>query len=78
MTILYTLAIAALFGWVMDRLRVPGGMMIGAVIGACSFKILSGGAQMPAEAKIAAQIVAWAFIGSGIKREDIKQMKAIL
>ena len=78
MTILYTLVIAAFFGWVMDRLRVPGGMMIGAVIGACSFNILSGGAQMPAEAKIAAQIVAGAFIGSGIKREDIKQMKAIL
>ncbi len=78
MTILYTLAAAALFGWALDRLRVPGGMMIGAVIGACGFNMLSAGAQMPPEAKVAAQIVAGAFIGAGIERGDLKQMKAIL
>lgn len=78
MTLVYTLVIAALIGWAMDRMKVPGGMMIGAVIGACGVNIVFQGPQLPGEAKIAAQIVAGAFIGSGIKREDFKQMKSIL
>lgn len=78
MTVIFTLALAALIGWALDRLKMPGGMMIGAVIGACCFNLLSGGSELPTAFKVAAQIIAGAFIGCGIKREDLKQMRAIL
>ena len=75
---LFTLLIAAMAGWLFDRMKVPGGMMIGAVIGACAYNIFSGQAAMPNGAKTAAQIVAGAFIGAGIQREELKQMRSTL
>ena len=75
--ILLTLACALAVGRLLDRLRVPGGMMVGAVIGACVLGVFTGQAAMPAPAKTVAQIIAGAFIGSGIKREDIAEMKTI-
>lgn len=76
--ILLTLACALLIGALLDRLHMPGGMMVGAVIGSCLFSVLTGQANMPGPAKTIAQIIAGAFIGSGIKREDIREMRTIL
>jgi len=76
--ILLTLACALAVGRLLDRLRVPGGMMVGAVIGACVLGVFTGQASMPAPAKTIAQIIAGAFIGSGIRREDLAEMKTII
>lgn len=76
--ILLTLACALAVGRLLDRLHVPGGMMVGAVIGACMLGVFTGQAAMPAPAKTIAQIIAGAFIGSGIKREDLAEMRTIL
>ena len=76
--LLLTLACALAVGRLLDRLRVPGGMMVGAVIGACVLGVLTGQAAMPAPAKTIAQIIAGAFIGSGIRREDLAEMKTII
>ncbi len=76
--LILTLACALAVGRLLDRLRVPGGMMVGAVIGACALGVLTGQAAMPAPAKTIAQIIAGAFIGSGIRREDIAEMKTII
>ena len=73
-----TLACAFAIGMLLDKLRMPGGMMVGAVIGACALGVLTGQASMPAPAKTAAQIIAGAFIGSGIKREDVHEMRTIV
>lgn len=78
MHILLTIACALLAGALLDGLHVPGGMMVGAVIGACALNVGTGLAVMPECSKTAAQIIAGAFIGSGICREDIRQMKAIV
>lgn len=78
MSIVYTLLAAAAVGYLLDRLHVPGGMMVGAVAGACALNLLTGEAHMPAVAKTAAQVVAGAFIGSGVRREDIRQMRSIV
>lgn len=75
---LATLLFAVIFGYLLFRLKVPGGMMIGAVIGAAAYNLITGSAQMDPVAKTTAQIIAGAFIGSSVKREDLKQMKAIL
>ena len=75
---LYTLLAAFAVGWLFDRLHVPGGMMVGSVVGACALNLLTGQADMPPAAKTAAQIAAGAFIGVGVRREDLKQMRAIV
>ena len=77
MDMLLTLACALLGGLALQRLKVPGGMMVGAVIGASAYNIVTGQAYMHPLAKTAAQIAAGAFIGVGVKREDLKQMRAL-
>lgn len=76
--ILVTLVAAFAVGIVLDRLRVPGGMMIGAVIGSCLLGITTGLAEMPRVAKTAAQIIAGAFIGAGVSRQEMREMRTIL
>ncbi|NLJ65530.1 MAG: membrane-spanning protein [Christensenellaceae bacterium] len=74
---LLTILSALIIGLVFYKLKVPGGLMIGAVIGACAYNVFSGDAYMPPEAKFVAQIAAGAFVGVGVNREDLKQMKSI-
>jgi len=76
--LLLTILCALAVGRMLDRLRVPGGMMIGAVIGACLLGIATGQSHMPAPAKTLAQIIAGAFIGSGITRDDVREMKTVV
>ncbi|NLZ66924.1 MAG: hypothetical protein GX910_04655 [Clostridiaceae bacterium] len=79
MYVVLSLLSAIAVGLLLDRLHVPGGMMVGAVIGACALNLISGGlADLPPVAKTAAQIVAGAFIGAGVRREDLKKMRSIL
>ncbi len=75
--ILETLLAGLAVGFLLDKLRMPGGMMIGAVIGSCAFGVITGSAEMPKAAKITAQIVAGAFIGSGVSRQELREMKSI-
>lgn len=75
---LLTLLCALFGGLILQRLKVPGGMMVGAVIGASAFNIATGQAYMHPLAKTAAQIAAGAFIGVGVKREDLGQMRALV
>lgn len=76
--ILLTILCSVLIGLLLDHLHVPGGMMIGAVIGACMLETGTGIASMPSAAKTFAQIIAGAFIGSGIRREDVSAMRHIV
>ncbi len=76
--LLLTILCALAVGVLLDRIHMPGGMMIGAVIGACALGVCTGQSYMPAPAKTAAQIIAGAFIGSGITREDVREMKTVV
>lgn len=78
MPLLLTFLCAFIGGWIFKRLKVPGGMMIGSVVGACVYNLLSGEAVAPTWAKVASQIMAGAFIGVGVHREDVKQIRSIL
>ena len=75
MHIVYTLLAASAVGLIFSKLHVPGGMMIGAVIGACATNLVLGNAQMPSFFKIAAQIVAGAFVGAGVSRSEMGEMR---
>ena len=76
--LLLTILCALAVGYLLDRIHLPGGMMIGAVIGACLLGVLTGQSNMPAPAKTFAQIVAGAFIGSGITRDDVREMRTVV
>lgn len=78
MQIVLTLACALVVGMILSRLNVPGGMMIGGVIGACLFGIITQEASVPSQAKTLSQIIAGAFIGAGITREEIRQMRTVI
>ncbi len=78
MQLLLTILCALAVGYLLDRVHLPGGMMIGAVIGACLLGVTTGQAHMPGPAKTVAQIIAGAFIGSGITRDDVRQMKTVI
>ena len=75
--IFLTFAIAAVTGMVLLKLKVPGGMMVGAIIGAAALNISTGRAYMPSTAKLLAQSLAGAFIGCSMSREDIRNMKML-
>ncbi len=74
---LLTLIVASLVGGIFYKIRIPGGILVGAVVGILLLNFTFGNAFMPNEAKIAAQIVSGAFIGVGISREEIKQFRRL-
>ena len=59
------------------KLKVPGGMMVGAIVSVMILSITSGAAYMPSLAKAAAQCLAGAFIACGIGRNDLKNISKL-
>ncbi len=72
-----TLLFAAGVGFIALKLKLPGGVMIGAVIGTCILNFGFEAAYMPMPAKVTAQIVSGAFIGSMMKREELLRLKGM-
>lgn len=56
------------------RLKVPGGMMVGAILAVTILSITTDLAVMPVQAKVAAQCLAGAFIACSVSREDLKNI----
>lgn len=75
---LVTIAAGTALGMLFCRLKAPGGMLLGGILGAAILNITVDMAYMPEAGKIVAQITAGAFIGSGVSREDLLQMRHIL
>lgn len=76
--LLLTILCALAVGYLLDKIHLPGGMMVGAVIGSCLLGVLTQQSYMPSPAKTIAQIIAGAFIGAGITRDDVREMKTVL
>lgn len=73
-----TFTVAIGLGYIFYKLKVPGGMMVGAIIGVASLNIFWGIAYMPSLAKQAAQVAAGAFIGCSVEKSDIKRLRYII
>lgn len=56
------------------RLKVPGGMMVGAILAVTILSITTDLAVMPVQAKVTAQCLAGAFIACSVSREDLKNI----
>lgn len=74
MEFLLTVIIGAVAGFLFLKGKIPGGMMVGALVGSVLLNITTDMAYMPYAARLAAQITAGAFIGATIKRSDVKRM----
>jgi len=64
-------------GSLLYKLKVPGGMMVGAILMVTILSISTGRAFMPGEAKLAAQCLAGAFIACSVERSDLKNISGL-
>ncbi|MDT8900346.1 AbrB family transcriptional regulator [Anaeroselena agilis] len=75
--LLLTLLAGGIVGYAFYKMKVPGGLMIGAVIGVAAINILFGAAYMPSETKTVTLIIAGAFIGGTVEKSDLKRLPYI-
>ena len=73
-----TFAVGLIFGYAFYKMKVPGGMMVGAIVGVAVLNIFFDMAYMPSYAKYAAQISAGAFIGCSVEKSDIQHLKQVV
>lgn len=73
-----TFAVGALAGYIVLKLKVPGGVMVGAIVGVGLLSIFTGNAYMPSTAKLMAQITAGAFIGCSVEKSDLLRLRYII
>lgn len=76
--LLLTLLIGGLFGLIINKLKVPGGLLVGAIVGVAALNIFFGTAYMPTQTKLFVQIIAGAFIGCTMEKSDVKRLPKII
>ncbi|KUO70760.1 MAG: membrane-spanning protein [Desulfosporosinus sp. BRH_c37] len=76
--LLLTLLIGALFGLIINKLKVPGGLLVGAIVGVAALNIIFGATYMPKQTKLFVQIIAGAFIGCTMEKSDVKRLPKII
>lgn len=69
-----TFLVGLLGGCLLYRLKVPGGMMVGAILSVSLLNILSGIAVMPSAAKVVAQSLAGTFIACSVDKSDLQSL----
>lgn len=80
MPLAFLLASASAVGLLLARLHVPGGLVVGAMIGAAGYSLARGGAEVavPGPLRTASFLVLGAAIGSTVTREVLAQLRAVL
>ncbi|WP_062428852.1 AbrB family transcriptional regulator [Treponema endosymbiont of Eucomonympha sp.] len=73
-----TLAAGTLIGLLAAKIKIPGGLLVGAIIGAAILNVFTGTAYMPKDTKLFVQIIAGAFIGCTAEKSDIKRLPCII
>ena len=76
--LLLTLLVGTLGGYIFFKLKVPAGMLVGAIFAVSALSVATPYALMPASAKVAAQIITGAYIGSTISKSDILHLPRII
>ena len=73
-----TLAVSTVFGVILRKLKMPGGMMVGAILGAMLLNLFTEQAYMFPEARVLAQSVIGAYIGCTISWETVHQLPRLI
>lgn len=76
--LLITIAAAFLGGFLLQKLRVPGGMMLGSVLTVALLNINTSLVDIPPEFRFLAQCIAGAYIGMTVKRENFGRLKDLV
>ncbi len=78
LNVLLTILCGFIVGYTFHKLKVTGGMMIGALVGSAIFNIVSGRGYLPYEMKFLSQVIAGGFIGCTINKEDLKNIRHMI
>ncbi len=72
-----TLLCGGAFGYLFYKLKVPGGVLVGGIVGAAVLNIGFNAAHVPLPAKVLAQLTAGAFVGAGVNKSDLRRFRQI-
>lgn len=78
MWMLLTAAAALGAGLLLFKLKVPGGMLVGAIIGAAVLNIATGQAFIYPQTRVLAQAMTGAYIGCMMTREDVRHLPRLI
>ena len=79
MSLVWLLLAATVGGLLLDRLGLPGGLIIGAMVGSAAYSVWSDQqVALPGALRAAAYVVLGAAIGAGITRETLGSLRAAL
>jgi uncharacterized protein len=73
-----TIIVGFIGGLTALRFKVPAGAMVGSMLATGVFSVTTGKAFMPQDVKVITQIAAGAFIGAGITRKDVLDLRYIV
>ncbi|MBM9616368.1 AbrB family transcriptional regulator [Desulfobulbus rhabdoformis] len=76
--VLITLLIGVAVGYLARKMKIPGGFLVGSLVGAAAYNIFFGAAYMPKESKTVIQIVAGGFIGCIMEKSDVQRLQKII
>lgn len=73
-----TLVIGTLGGLLLQKLKVPAGAMVGAMVATAIFSITTGQAVMADGGRVVTQVIAGACIGASIQYQDVLALRRII
>ena len=78
MSVIATIIASLIFGLLFRRIKIPGGMMVGAIAGAFLLNLIFDYAYMPTAARTITQIISGTIIACSINKEDITNFHRII
>lgn len=80
MSLVWLLAAASAVGLALERLSVPGGLVVGSMIGAAAYTLARGGPEVvvPAPLQTATFVVLGAVLGATVTRETVVGLRGVL
>ena len=75
---LLTFAVAVICGLIGKKLRLTAPFQVGGIIGVAVFNVITGIGYSPSGLSIVIQVISGAFIGLGIKRRDLTNVRSLV
>lgn len=78
MWMIVTVGAAAFGGLILLRLKVPGGMLVGAILGAAALNLMTQHAFIYPQTRVVAQTLTGAYIGCMVTRDDVRNLPKLV
>ena len=76
--VILTFLFGAIGGLIAKKCRVPGGMLVGAILTTAAFNVTTAAASVPRWSRLCAQILAGAFSACGVTMADVRKMPRLI